>query len=108
MASAFWSKAKRFAGSLPFVTDAAALWFCMRDPQTPLWVRVQISGALAYFVSPIDLVPDFMPILGFVDDASVIATTLGIVATHVTDGHRAKAAAFFEAGHPPVRSPAFS
>jgi uncharacterized membrane protein YkvA (DUF1232 family) len=88
---------RRFVGKVPFTNDAVALYFCLIDPKTPLFVKGTIAGALAYFIMPIDALPDFIIGLGFTDDAGVIATTLATVARHVTDEHRHQAIAFFQA-----------
>ena len=93
----FWKKVKRVAGKVPFADHAVALWFCMRDPLTPLWAKVQIAGALAYFVSPIDAIPDAVPVLGYVDDAGVVMGTFEIVAIHVTTAHLERARRWFDA-----------
>lgn len=95
-AKTFWKKTKRLAGKLPFLPDVVAMYHCMADPKTPAWVKVQIAGALVYFVSPLDVIPDFLAGAGYLDDAGVIIGTLKVVHTHITDEHRAKAKAFFE------------
>jgi len=84
----FWPKFLRLAGSLPFAEDLAAIWYCAKDPQTPFRVRAVLAAAIAYFVMPTDLIPDFVAVLGFTDDALVISTALSLVSQHVTDRHR--------------------
>jgi len=49
-----------------------ALWLAMKDPRTPLWARVVIIVTVAYAISPIDLVPDFIPVLGYLDDLVIL------------------------------------
>jgi uncharacterized membrane protein YkvA (DUF1232 family) len=88
----FWDKLKQFAARVPFVEDAVAAYYCALDPSTPLRVRGMLLAALAYFVLPYDLVPDMLPVLGFADDAALLATVIGLVATHITPAHRAAAA----------------
>jgi uncharacterized membrane protein YkvA (DUF1232 family) len=88
---------RRFVGKVPFTNDAVALYFCLIDPKTPIFVKATIAGALAYFISPIDAIPDFIIGLGFTDDAGVIATTLATVARYITDEHRHQASEFFKA-----------
>lgn len=87
----FWKKVKRTAGKLPFVDHAVALYFCMRDPATPLWAKAQILAALAYFVSPVDAIPDFLPVVGYADDAGVVMRTVSLVSAHTTAAHLAAA-----------------
>lgn len=89
----FWDKLLRLAGQLPFADEAAAAYFCAVDPATPMRVRGILLAALAYFVTPIDVIPDFVAGLGFTDDAAVIAMALGMVSRHVTKEHVARARA---------------
>jgi uncharacterized membrane protein YkvA (DUF1232 family) len=87
----FWRKMARVAGKIPFAEDAAAAWFCARDPKTPLRVKATLLAALAYFVLPADVVPDFVAGFGFTDDATVLMAAIGLVSSHLTPGHRAAA-----------------
>jgi uncharacterized membrane protein YkvA (DUF1232 family) len=87
----FWRKAKKLAARLPFVEDLFAAYYCAFDRDTPLQVKAALIGALAYFVLPFDMVPDMMPMLGFADDAAVLATALRLVASHLRPEHRAAA-----------------
>lgn len=57
--------------------DVVALWLAARDPRVPLLPKVIAGMVAAYALSPIDLIPDFIPILGYLDD--VIIVPLGIV-----------------------------
>lgn len=54
-----------------------AVYFAARDPRTPVLVRLLALGVAAYALSPIDLIPDFIPVLGYLDD--VILLPLGII-----------------------------
>jgi uncharacterized membrane protein YkvA (DUF1232 family) len=87
----FWRKMARVAGKIPFAEEAAAAWFCTRDPATPLRVKATLLAALAYFVLPTDLIPDFIAGFGFTDDASVLMAAIGLVSGHVTPAHHAAA-----------------
>ena len=84
----FWSKLKRGVAKLPFAEDLLAAYYCAFDRETPRHVQLSLLGALAYFVLPFDFVPDMLPILGFSDDAAVLATAIRLVATHITTDHR--------------------
>jgi uncharacterized membrane protein YkvA (DUF1232 family) len=84
----FWPKFTRFAARLPFAEDLVAAYFCAFDRNTPRRVQVALIGALAYFVLPFDFIPDVMPLIGFTDDAAVLATAMKMVASHVTPEHR--------------------
>ena len=86
-----WNLIRRIAKKVPFAEDALALYYCARDPMTETRVKLIILAALGYFVLPADLLPDIMPILGFTDDAAVIATAIAAVRGSITELHRRKA-----------------
>ncbi|WP_022722708.1 YkvA family protein [Rhodopseudomonas sp. B29] len=94
----FWRKLKLVAAHLPFVEDVLAAYYCAFDRQTPRHVQVALLGAIAYFVLPFDFVPDFLPILGFTDDAAILATALRMVASNITPAHREAARAAIQRG----------
>jgi uncharacterized membrane protein YkvA (DUF1232 family) len=85
---AFWPKFRRLAARLPFAEDLVAAYFCAFDRNTPRRVQVALIGALAYFVLPFDFMPDLMPLIGFTDDAAVLATAIKLVASHIGPQHR--------------------
>ena len=87
----FWTKVRRTLGRVPFVEEAVAAYFCATDRDTPLQVKVILMGALAYFVIPTDMIPDFIAVLGFTDDAAVFYAALRTVAPHIKDLHRDRA-----------------
>jgi uncharacterized membrane protein YkvA (DUF1232 family) len=87
----FWRKLRRVAAGLPFAEDLLAAYYCAFDNQTPLQVKAALLGALAYFVVPVDFMPDVLPILGFTDDAAVLATAIRMVAAYIRPEHRAAA-----------------
>lgn len=87
----FMARLKRVAKRIPFAEDLLAAWFCARDPATPRRVRLTLLAALGYFVLPIDAIPDIMPLLGFTDDAAVIAAAIAAVAGSITIEHRERA-----------------
>src|SRR5438094_8414120 len=84
----FWIKLKRVIAGLPFAEDLLAAYYCAFDKQTPRHVQVALLGAIAYFILPFDSIPDMMPVLGFTDDAAVLATAIRLVATHIRAEHR--------------------
>ena len=57
--------------------DVVALWIAARDPRVPWYAKVAAGAVAAYALSPIDLIPDFIPVLGYLDD--VIIVPLGIL-----------------------------
>jgi len=87
----FWPKLRRNAGRLPFVEDLVAAWYAMMDPLTPHAPRAVLIAALAYFVMPMDLIPDFIAGTGFLDDATVLGFALSAVQRHILPRHRARA-----------------
>jgi uncharacterized membrane protein YkvA (DUF1232 family) len=84
----FWPTVKRALRSIPFMEDVAAAYYAMLDPATPTAARLTLIGALAYFVAPIDIVPDFIVALGFVDDATVLLAAISAVRNSIRDEHR--------------------
>jgi uncharacterized membrane protein YkvA (DUF1232 family) len=89
--SRFWEKLKRVGGRIPFAEDLVAAFYCATDPSTPSRVRIILMGAIAYFILPTDAVADILPLLGFADDAAILAAAITQVAGSITDTHRLKA-----------------
>jgi uncharacterized membrane protein YkvA (DUF1232 family) len=89
----FWTKFKRVAAGLPFAEDLLSAYYCAFDRQTPRHVQAVLLGAIAYFILPFDFIPDMLPVLGFTDDAAVLATAIRLVAAHITPEHREAARA---------------
>jgi uncharacterized membrane protein YkvA (DUF1232 family) len=94
----FWIKLKRVASKLPFIEDLLAAYYCAFDRETPRHVQAALLGAIAYFILPFDFVPDMLPVLGFTDDAAVLATAIRLVAAHITNDHREAARAALKRG----------
>ena len=69
------ASAKRWARSIK--RDVVALWIAARDPRTPWYAKVAAGCVAAYALSPIDLIPDFIPVLGYLDD--LLLVPLGIL-----------------------------
>lgn len=89
----FWTKLRQYIRHVPFVQDAVAAYYCAMDGGTPLHVKAVLFGALAYFVLPIDIVPDIIAWVGFTDDAAVLYAAIRTVAPHIRESHRAQARA---------------
>ncbi len=87
----FWPKFRRFIGKIPFADDLLAAYYCAFDVKTPKKVRGVLLAALAYFILPVDFVPDFIVGMGFTDDATVLMTAFGLVSTYIKDHHREQA-----------------
>lgn len=94
----FWIKFKKVVAQLPFAEDLLAAYYCAFDRQTPRHVQAALLGALAYFILPFDFMPDMLPILGFTDDAAVLATAIRMVSSHITSEHREAARAALKRG----------
>lgn len=75
--------------------DSVTLWFAYRDPRTPWLVKSLCVLVVAYALSPIDLIPDFIPVLGYVDDALLLPVLIWLAVKllppHVVEDNRAKA-----------------
>ena len=59
-------------------TEVVALYFALRDPRTPWYARAFVAVVVAYALSPIDLIPDFVPVLGYVDDLILIPAGIAL------------------------------
>jgi uncharacterized membrane protein YkvA (DUF1232 family) len=68
-------RARQWARTLK--RDVLALWLAARDPRTPWYAKAVAGAVAAYALSPIDLIPDFIPILGYLDDLVIVP--LGIL-----------------------------
>jgi len=92
--------------------ETLALYLAARDPRTPWHARMVVAAVAAYALSPIDLVPDFIPVLGLLDDAVLlplgIALALRLIPAEVITESRAKAAEKFATGRPVSRSAALA
>ena len=84
----FLTKITRVAASIPFARDAVSVWYCARDPKTPTAAKGVMLAALAYFVLPTDVFPDFLGFVGFTDDAAVFAALITLVGRHLRAEHR--------------------
>ncbi|MCH7889411.1 MAG: DUF1232 domain-containing protein, partial [Proteobacteria bacterium] len=81
-------------GRVPFVEDALAAYYCATDRATPLYVKAVLMGALAYFIVPSDVIPDFIVGLGYTDDASVLVAAIAAVRGSLKPEHFTAARAF--------------
>ena len=87
----FLRKLGHVVAQIPFAEDLLAAYYCALDLETPRHVKVTLFGAIAYFVLPMDAIPDMLPVLGFTDDAAVLATAIKLVTNHITPRHREQA-----------------
>ncbi|WP_240644484.1 YkvA family protein [Paenibacillus paeoniae] len=91
----FWGKVKRYAAKVPFAREVVTLYYCAADPATPMKAKATAIGALAYWILPIDLIPDFVPVIGFADDATAVLLAYKALSSQISDEHREKAEQFF-------------
>ena len=88
--SSFWQKlasAAKTAGR-ELIEKSLIMYYAMMDPDTPVWAKTVLLGALGYFICPIDAIPDAVPLAGYSDDAGAIALALGTVAAHIKPEHK--------------------
>ena len=90
----FWSKVRRFAkvAGKRVVETSLQLYYAAESPNTPPKAKGVIYGALAYFISPVDFLPDLLPGVGYTDDLTVLVAALGVVASHITPEIKQRAA----------------
>ena len=87
----FWDKVKRVARQIPYLDDLVSAYFAMRDPQTPLQARAILVFGLMYFLWVFDVIPDFLGVMGYVDDGTVLTVIITHVGSAITDTHRTQA-----------------
>lgn len=90
----FWDKLKSTAARIPFVDEVVAAYYCALDPETPTRVRGTLFAALAYFILPVDSIPDFLVGFGLTDDITVLSAAISMVGAHITRAHRKAAQDF--------------
>ena len=84
----FWPKIGRVAARIPFADQVVAVYYAARDPETPMAAKGIMLGALAYFVMPLDAIPDVLAGIGFTDDAAVITAVIATLGANVRKRHR--------------------
>lgn len=85
-------------------TDIPALFLALKDKETPIVAKVFAGITVAYALSPIDLVPDFIPVLGYLDDVvllpALVALTIKFIPKDVLEKNRRAAEELWENGKP--------
>ncbi|MBI5854012.1 MAG: DUF1232 domain-containing protein [Nitrospirae bacterium] len=91
----FWRKARKhaLAAGCKVLCVALKLYYALKNPDTPAWAKATIIGALAYFISPMDAIPDMLPAVGYADDLGVLTAALATVAQYIDDSVVEKARA---------------
>jgi len=89
----FWAKIKKIIKKVgcEALEKILILYYVYDDPDTPARVKVFIASALGYLLSPIDFIPDFIPVVGLSDDILVITYTLKKLVDSIKDEHKKKA-----------------
>ncbi len=90
----FWDKVKTVAltAGRELIEKALWLYYALMDSDTPKKAKLIILGALGYFILPFDLIPDFIPFVGYTDDLAVLASAIVTVASNIKQVHKEKAA----------------
>ena len=89
----FWDKVMKY-GKLAGKTTvyySLLLFYTAKSPEVPKSSKMIIVGALSYLIFPVDLIPDFIPVVGLADDASVVAAAVYKVISHIDDDIKSKA-----------------
>jgi uncharacterized membrane protein YkvA (DUF1232 family) len=89
----FWEKIRAFASKAgrKALEPALKMYYSATDKDTPLWAKTAIYGALGYFISPIDAIPDLLPVVGYTDDITVLLAAAATVAAYIKQEHVQKA-----------------
>jgi|AntRauTorckE5430_2_1112549.scaffolds.fasta_scaffold09899_1 uncharacterized membrane protein YkvA (DUF1232 family) len=88
-----WSKVTNYAqrAGVKLIYSVLLMWYAYERKDTPPWAKRIILGALAYFISPIDFIPDLTPFLGFTDDLGILGMGLVAIAAYINDDVRKNA-----------------
>lgn len=85
-------------------TDIPALFLALKDSETPLIAKILAGITVAYALSPVDLVPDFIPVLGYLDDVilvpMLVALTIKFIPNDVLENNRRQAEGMWQDGKP--------
>ena len=89
----FWDKVKGYArvAGEGVLEPALTMYNASKDAATPTWAKTVIYGALGYFISPIDAIPDLTPLIGYSDDLGVLVAATATIIGHIRQEHKDKA-----------------
>ncbi|WP_251424554.1 YkvA family protein [Veillonella agrestimuris] len=97
--SRFLAFATRYGKKLAFVQRGVVLFLCLRDSDTPKYVKAVIAGALGYLILPADVVPDAVAALGWLDDVAVLGLAFKVANRYIKTEHEENAKKLFPFGH---------
>ena len=82
----FWDKVKNVAkkAGIKVIYSALMLFYAFKEKDTPMWAKSIIIGALGYFISPLDAIPDIIPVGGYTDDIGVLVMAIAAVGAYIT------------------------
>ncbi len=91
--SSFWKKIKSSAlkAGENVIEMALRLYYAAQQSETPAWAKATIYAALAYFISPIDAIPDITPVVGYADDVGVMTAAVATVSAYINEDVKNKA-----------------
>lgn len=92
----FWPKLRKVVGKVPFARDALAAYYCATDSKTSFKTKGILFAALAYFVMPLDVVPDFFALIGFTDDLAVLTAAFALIRSSIRQEHYDRADVMLE------------
>jgi uncharacterized membrane protein YkvA (DUF1232 family) len=103
----FWRKLRNGAHRLGRGVAEKALWlyYASGRPETPIWARTVIIGALSYFILPVDAIPDFVAGAGYTDDLSILAAAVATVSMFINDEVKNKTDAVLQRWFPKKSEP---
>lgn len=89
----FWGKVKEYAKTVGCegIRNALRLFYALENEQMPMKVKAVIYGALGYFISPLDIIPDMIPVMGFTDDIGILAAAIVFAAQYIDANAKARA-----------------
>jgi uncharacterized membrane protein YkvA (DUF1232 family) len=89
----FWTKLGKYAkdAGIKVVYSGLILYYALESPNTSRKSKLQIYAALGYLILPIDLVPDFIPVVGYVDDLGALGLAIGATAMSIDKEVKQKA-----------------
>lgn len=89
----FWDKIKEYAKIVGCegIRTSLRLFYALDNPDMPKHIKGIIWGALGYFILPIDIIPDFIPMVGYTDDIGILAAAVGMASLYITADVKEKA-----------------